>query len=310
MWVMIIKNRTETDELLCLRFLNARMNLSSKDLNHYLNLEKGYSGELKFDKLLLENASDELLTINDLLLEYKNSFFQIDTVLISKDTIFLNDVKNFEGDYYVDGSYWYTISKNEIKNPLEQLKRSESLFRRYLHSLGFPTTIESQLIFINPQYYLYQAPMNEPIIFPSQLYRYIDKLNKRAVKAQDRHMKLAEYLVANHIKKSPFIRLPSYSYQLLKKRIMCKQCYSLNVVIQEGKFVICKCGCKEEIDAAILRSVEEYRLLFPERKVTTNDIFEWCGKVKNKKEIWRLLSRNFRVIGHGKYSYYIIDDRR
>jgi hypothetical protein len=306
---MIFKNRTETYELLCLRFLNARMNLSTKDLNHYLNLEKGYIGELKFDKIVQENVSKEWLIINDLLLEYSNTFFQIDTVLISKNAIFLNDVKNFEGDYFVSGDYWYTISKNEIKNPLEQLKRTESLFRRYLHSLGFSSTIESQLIFINPKFYLYQAPMNEPIIFPAQLDRYMNKLNNRVVNVQDRQLKLAEHLVANHISKSPFTRVPSYSYDHLKKGNMCKQCYSLNGVTQEGRFLICKCGFREEVDTAILRNVGEYRLLFPDRKVTTNDIFEWCGGIKSRKEIWRLLSRNFKLIGHGKYTYYIFDDK-
>ena len=165
---MIAKQRKETDELKLFRCLNLRMDLTMKDANHYLFLEKGFEGEKKFD-FMLEALSDDLLIVNDLLLEYNKTVFQIDTLLIYYDTISVFDVKNNEGDYYIEGEDWYTPSGNHMNNPLHQKDRCESLLRRLLQDLGYNIPIESNLVFVNPEFYLYQAPRNLPILFHHNL---------------------------------------------------------------------------------------------------------------------------------------------
>lgn len=42
---MLLKARSESEELLVLRHLNTRMELAPNDKFHYSNLEKGYEGE-------------------------------------------------------------------------------------------------------------------------------------------------------------------------------------------------------------------------------------------------------------------------
>jgi hypothetical protein len=304
MWDMIYKERSESTELLLLRYLNLRMSLPGNDLNHYLYLEKGFLGEKKFDKML-EILSNEWLILNDLLLEFNNTYFQIDTLLISQDTFYIIDIKNSEGDHYIDGDLWYKTPENEIKNPLEQLKRCESLFRRYLQKLGFTPKIESYLVFVNPDFYLYQASINLPTIFPCQINRFLEKLNKKPVKQLDRHLKLAEHLVASHIKESPFTKVPEYRFEYLKKLVVCKVCHSTDCVINEKSFNCTKCGFKEPIGVTALRHVEEYRLLFPDRKITTNGIFEWCGGRISKKVIRRILKKYFILMGNARSSHFV-----
>jgi hypothetical protein len=300
--LLIFKQRLEPKVLTISRILNARMNLSAKDLNYYTYLEKGFIGEKKFD-LLVENLSCEWLVLNDILLEFNKNLFQIDTILICQDEIYLIDVKNFEGDYYIERDLWYFAPKIEIKNPLEQLKRSESLFRRYLQNLGFSFAIKSHLIFINPEFYLYQASINQPIIFPAHLNRFLNNLTKKSFKPKDRHIKLAEQLVSDHIPEHPFMRIPEYDYNQLEMRMTCKDCNSSKVVIQKDK-ITCDCGCEELVDSAVLRNVEEYRLLFPDRKVTTNNIYEWCKIIPSKKTIRRVLFQNYRAEGLGRHTYF------
>jgi hypothetical protein len=55
---MLLKNRTESNDLVVMRHLNIRMELAEKEKSHYLNLEKGYEGEVTFDQLL-ENIQEE-----------------------------------------------------------------------------------------------------------------------------------------------------------------------------------------------------------------------------------------------------------
>lgn len=48
---MFYKNREESKELKILRNLNARLDLSQTEKQHYLNTKKGYEGEVHFDQL-------------------------------------------------------------------------------------------------------------------------------------------------------------------------------------------------------------------------------------------------------------------
>ncbi|RXT08825.1 nuclease-related domain-containing protein [Ammoniphilus sp. CFH 90114] len=300
---MIIKPRSESLELKMMRALYARMSFSAKEETYYLNLEKGYIGEKVFDKRL-DDLSHERLILNDLLLEYNHTLFQIDSLLITSNTIYLFEVKNYEGDFYIEADRWYSLSKNEIKNPLLQLQRNESLFRRLLQDLGFTLPIESYLIFVNPEFQLYLAPQNLPIIFPTQLNRFISKLNKIPSKLKDTHSKLAEHLLSLHLDESPYNRLPEYHYSKLKKGIACPNCHKLFDTFIKKVLICHGCGFNEEFYPAVLRSIEEFRTLFPSSRITTNYIYEWCDIIKTKKTIRKLLSRNFKQIGYGKISYY------
>jgi hypothetical protein len=305
-WDMIYKPRIESAELKIFRSLNLRMDLSDKGASYYWKLEKGYFGELMFDEWA-EGLSTNCLILNDLMLEFNSNVYQIDSLLISQGTIYLFDVKNYEGDYYIEKKRWYSFPNSEIKDPVPQLERCESLLRRYLQSLGYQFTIEPYLVFINPQFTLYQAPLNTSFIFPTQLTNFLGKMNSKISSANlnGKHTKLAQQLVAAHQITSRFSRVPDYSYEQLKKGILCAKCHRfIDDFYRKGVTLVCACGCVESIQSAVLRSVAEFKLLFPERKITTNVIREWCGGNLSNKIIRNILSKNFELIEKGRSSYY------
>ncbi|MFF2447673.1 NERD domain-containing protein [Neobacillus sp. NPDC058068] len=301
---MTYKPRIESTELIKFRFLNPRMTLSSKAKKRYLNLEKGYQGEVMFDQLT-EELQNDLYILNDLCLEYNNSVFQIDTLIIAQETIYPFEVKNYEGDYYYESESFHSmISKEEIKNPLDQLKRSISLLRPLLKKLGIYLPIEGLVTFVNPEFTLYQAPINTPIIYPTQLNHLMKKLNQIPSKLNYRHKKLADQLVAMHLSESPYAWKPIYTYEKLKKGIICPICFSFMLSVGDKKLVCEKCGCEEKVDTAVLRSVKELILLFPDRKITTNGIHEWCGVIGSTKVVRRILMQNLTSIGTRQYRYF------
>lgn len=301
---MILKNRSEPDRLKILRSLNIRMNLTEEEKQYYLNQEKGFDGEKRLDELTKKLGND-LYFLNDLLLKTNNTHFQIDTLIISQTTIYPIEIKNYDGDYYYKSDNFYKMSNKdiEIQNPLQQLKRSETLLRQFLRNLGYHGHIEPYLVFNNPEFTLYQAPLNEPIIYPTQVNRFIEKLDNTPSKLNAWHKKLAEQIISKHITESPYTLLPSYDYDQIQKRITCATCHSFNVTVDAKKVICKKCGNQEEIVSAILRNVDEFKLLFPHRKITTSAIQEWCKIVYSKKMIWRVLKENYKAIGFGKWMY-------
>ena len=300
---MPYKSRTESTELLILKSLHIRMNLSDKDKRHYINLKKGYEGEILFDSLT-ERLQCKCFILNDLLLKLNNTVFQIDSLIIMQEAIYLFEVKNYEGDYYYESDRLYKKSKSEISNPLNQLNRSESLLRQLLQNSGLNIPIYASVVFINPEFTLYQTPFNKPFIFPTQVNRYLKNLNTSPSKLTRTSQMLADKLVSLHIVDSPFKLLPSYEYDHLRKGITCINCTSLSVSV-EGKKCVCKeCGHEEVVSTAIMRHVKEFKLLFPNRKITTNVIYEWCKVVKSKKRIRRVLERNFNIVGVHQWAFY------
>ncbi len=304
---MIVKPRNQSLELKILRSLNARIGLTPKEETYYSNLEKGYKGELRFDECI-ENASHDRLVLNDLLFECNSSLFQIDSLLISSNMIYLFEVKNYEGDFFIEDDKWFTMTRTEIKNPLLQLQRNESLFRRLLQEHGFTFSIESYVIFINPHFQLYQTPLGLPIIFLTQLNRFIEKIIKTPSKLKDIHSKLAEQLLSLHLKESPHSRLPDYDYLRLEKGILCPSCHKVYDSFNKTFLICTHCRGREEYDTGVLRAIEEFKMLFPNSKITSNQIFEWCNIIKAKKTIRKILLTNYKLVRLGKSSYYIDKD--
>jgi hypothetical protein len=303
---MFLKPFGESDELKLWQSLHYRMDLSAKDTSYYWTLEKGYIGEGIFHEWLL-GLSDNCLILHDILLEVNSSLFQIDFILISGRTIYLFEVKNYEGDSYIESDHWYSLpSKAEIKNPLHQIQRSEPLFRRFLQNLGYNVSVESYVVFVNPHFTLYQAPLVKPLILPTQLSTFFDQLNRQISSSSinGKHEKIGQQIISAHKHVSPISRLPEYSYGQLKKGIICAECGGF-IAVFEGKNLKCrKCNFSEDVETAVLRCVEELVLLFPNMKITTSGILEWCVNINDIRTIRRIMLKKYKLINKGRSSYF------
>ncbi|WP_067730215.1 nuclease-related domain-containing protein [Oceanobacillus damuensis] len=301
---MPYKSRTKSKELKILALLDKRMKLTSKAKQHYVSLKKGYEGEVLFDSLT-ENLTCECLILNDLLLEVNNTLFQIDSLIIMQGKVSFFEVKNYEGDYYYQSDKLFKKPRLEVINPLHQLSRSESLLRQFFLNHGFNLQIDAYVVFINPDFNLYQAPFDKPIIFPNQINRYIENLNKITTKLTANHKKLADQLMDLNKVDSPFSQLPSYDYEQLQKGISCLKCHSFSISVEKRNCVCQECTYEESVSNAVLRAVKEFQILFPNKKITTNIIYDWCQVVKSKQRIRRILASKYKIVGVHQWAYYV-----
>lgn len=301
---MAYNNRTESKKLMIYRILNNRKELSANDVSYYLNLEKGFEGEMKYDAWI-ERFSEGWLILNDLLFEYNRSEFQIDSFVITRDTCYIFEIKNFEGDFYIEGNKWFSLAGTKISNPVHQLERTETLFRKIQQEIGINLTLRLYVIFINPEFHLFNAPMNLPIIYPTQLNRFKNDLKKESSQLLDNHTRYANKLLSLHREENPYKRIPNYEYEHLKKGTNCASCHCLDVGVSWRTLMCKKCGCIENLDAGVVRNIEEFALLFPDWKITTNVIFDWCGEMVSKKTIQRILSSHYKPMGNARSTYYV-----
>jgi translation initiation factor 2 beta subunit (eIF-2beta)/eIF-5 len=282
------------------------MVLSSKEKLHYGNLAKGCDGEKKFD-LWTEKLQCDCLVLNDLLLEVNNTTFQIDSIIITADKTYFYEVKNYEGDYLYDpqkDEFFKMPQLHKIINPLHQMERGKTLLNQLLFKNGFNIPVEASVVFINDDFTLYQAPPDKSVIYPNQIKRYFKKLNSTHSKLRKHHYLLAEKLISLHITNPLYKHIPSYSYEQLRKGVVCRRCNSYSLYIKWATCVCEECGSEESLSDAVLRTVKEFQLLFPGQKITTKTIYDWCQIVKTKRAISNILGQNFRVVGENRWIYY------
>lgn len=301
---MFKKDRIQTEELKVMTALDSRGDLAENEKQQLLSLVKGFDGELQFDAWLSKLEAENIV-LNDLLFEVNGSTFQIDSSIIMHDRIYIFEVKNYEGEFYFEGDKLKTLAGTEYKNPIIQLKRTESLLRQLLNNHGFNLHVEAYVIFINPEFTLFNAPADQPLLLPSQLNRFFKKINKISSKLNNRHKLLADKLLSLHLHSSPYSRQHEYDYSKLKKGIKCPSCQAIMEDYQWPNISCRICSTTEHIEAAIMRNIAEYKLLFPERKITANDIYDWCGFVVPKRFIQKILKRNYKIMGFGQWSYYV-----
>ncbi|WP_416147756.1 nuclease-related domain-containing protein [Salipaludibacillus sp. HK11] len=286
------------------------MAFSENVVREFENMEKGYQGELIFDSWL-ENLTMDSIILNDLLFKVNQSEFQIDSLIIYSKGIMIFEVKYFNGDYYIENKTqkWLTRYEANVQNPIHQVERAETNFRKLLYSFRGPKIdLLPYVVFTNPEFTLFQASMNIPIILPSQINSFINKLNvSNNPKVTQRHFDLATKILASQIEESPYKRLPEYHFDTLKKGVTCSRCKSF-MSSQKRKFVCEACGRSEFKNIGIERSVTEFQQLFPDRQITTKLIMDWINLKASKKTVRKFLMRNFNKVGYGPATYFVNRD--
>jgi len=118
------------------------------------------------------------------------------------------------------------------------------------------------------------------------------------------HTSLAEKLTSLHLVDSPYRNFPEYGYDQVQKGLVCAGCSTLSVLV-EGRSARCvRCTKVETVEEVVLRHVREFRMLFPEKAVSTKNIHEWCRQIPSQKTIKRILDKHFNIKGSNRWSYF------
>lgn len=284
--------------------LEGRYELPPKERTAFKRLQQGYEGEKHFSELLSARVRNHCIPIFDLGLKPNGNECQLDALLIFQTVIYHLEIKNLKGDYYTENNRWFLSNNKEIQNPLNQLSRSKLIIQEFLTQYKCTIPIRSQIIFMNPEFYLFQAPMDLPAIFPAHLHRFIQQLEKTTSTLNPYHERLAKYLTAAHVLRSKHESLPEYKYDQIKKGLFCKKCRSPLGFFSPRKLICKKCEVTCNSESVIMQSVTEFNLLFPEKPITVSSIHHWSRGMISKDIIKRILLKNLKLVPKGNSSYY------
>lgn len=303
---MIFKERKKPYRLKVMECLANRMNLSRDNRNKLHNWNKGYTGEvLRFDPLTNQLTCDGLV-LNDLYLEVKGKSCQLDAVLITEQEFTIYEVKNFEGEYYYqNGKMYHGRTRKEVFDPVYQVRNAESIVRQLVDQLGYQLTVKKYIVFVNPNFTLFEAPRDNGLILPTMIDAHFAAVNEISNPLSSTHYQFAEELKTMHKEDNSLHNVPYYDDELLKKGVTCVQCGRFVTRFTKKRSCTCNhCGKEELVSHTILRLARECKLLFPNQKITVSLILKWSNYQISACRIRYVLNKHLKVKGVHKWTYY------
>ncbi|WP_369813180.1 nuclease-related domain-containing protein [Virgibacillus halodenitrificans] len=146
---MVYKIRSVPAELCIWNSLLKRMKLHPNDKQYYSNLTRGYEGEVQFDALT-EKLNCDCYLLQDLLLQTNNTTFQIDSLLITGNQLYIFEVKNYEGDYHYEQDKFFKKPQYEINNPLHQIGGVNRYSDSYSSNMESTFKLKPSLFLLTP----------------------------------------------------------------------------------------------------------------------------------------------------------------
>lgn len=303
--MIIKKQRRKSYQQFVLEILDKRMRLPGKEKHHLLNIQKGFAGELKLDSIMMKILEVDGILLNDLMFTNKGSTFQVDSFLITGVGNYLLEVKNYEGNFQFKNGNFLTYSEEQLTNPLTKVSTTGTKMSHLLKSWNFKPSFTPKLVFINPLCMIYNAPIDNTIVYPSQITRFFSKLNQQPFPLAESDYDLADKLLSEHQSEAAFSRkMPAYTFEALEKTMWCLQCHAKKLSWTQRSCRCDTCGYKSTVDEIFISHAEEFKLLFPDMKMTTNVLYQWTGKLVSVHQIQRILNKYYKKMGLTRGSFY------
>ncbi|MGD6959548.1 nuclease-related domain-containing protein [Rossellomorea aquimaris] len=318
---MIEKERIIPRIILILQALLRRLPLNHPKL-HMISEElgkrmAGFKGETALDYTLSFLDPKKYFILHDLRIPHKDSFFQIDTLLITSKFILIIEVKYLAGTAYFDPIFNQLIqikdgNEQALPDPTIQIKRQESQLINWLSKHGFPyIPIYSCVAMSNDRTIIKTSPanktLNKIVIHRHSL---LDKINgiensvgKETASTKD-IKKLIRTLKRQHEEPKPSIlqRLNIEEEKLLKG-VICEVCNHRPLVRKHGTWFCLK--CESSNNDAHIQALIDYELLIGS-KINNTEIRKYLV-IDSPYVAKRLLqSLNFPTTGTKKGTQYIL----
>ncbi|WP_414838593.1 NERD domain-containing protein [Carnobacterium sp. TMP28] len=288
---MIDSKRLKPISLVIMESLERRTTLSRKHTHYLKALQKGFEGELAFDRMT-EQLGLGCIVVNDLFLQPSMSnAFQIDTVVIIGETIYLYEIKNYSGDYYYGSEMLLKKPDFEVSNPLIQVQSTKNKLKLFLKELGYIFEVKAFVVYVHPEFTLFHAPEEKIMILPTQLKSHFTALKNEMSAMKKPPKNFIKNFMTYKGKQPVFIEdIPNYQFSDLKKGMRCEKCGGFELSIYRQTYQCDNCSYKNTVNSVVLANILEYKQLFPTHKLSTHIVYSWCNEMVSKKRIRRVLN--------------------
>ncbi|WP_064092947.1 nuclease-related domain-containing protein [Rossellomorea aquimaris] len=233
----------------------------------------GYKGEASIDYPLSFLDPSEYFIFHDLRLQDTNSYFQIDTLILSKKFFLIIEVKNLAGTIFFDSVFNQLIQLKDgqetaFSDPTIQIQRQENQLKKWLVDKGIPLVpISSIVVISNDRTIIKSSPedkyLNEKVIHRHLLPQKIDKIKTSKIgnSLSDKQTKKVIRLLKKHHNEANYSILKRFNLtkEDLLPGVFCGNCDYAPLERRHGTWFCPRCLIKDS--KAHLQALKDYELL-------------------------------------------------
>lgn len=301
---MFLTARKLPEELLHYYALKHRSVLSTKQSDKLHRLERGVEGERVYDLILDEAGHGNLYIFRDLYLLIEGSVTQYDTLIVSESGIIVNEIKNFTGDYQVEGSMWNRSGGTPLPDdPMSQLRRAVGKLMNLQRAAGFNFKISGKLIFPNESFRLFTSEdqvWNQTVL-RVDFKRYFNGFYNEY--SGEGASEIAD-IIERHSVPNPYFK-HRVEFDSVRHGLYCGGCGSFKLEKQYFHLLCMTCGSRESNETHLVRAMSDFKYLFGKLEMTSKRMMEFTGNVVNVRTLQRVLNKYCYVEGVYKTSNYI-----
>ncbi len=301
---IFLNERLKSRELNYYEALSRRCELTKDETRKLSILRRGFEGEKEYDRIFDEAGHENILIYRDLWLKIEGSTLQIDALIITEDTLIVNEIKNYSGLYSYENNGWFINGTQISDDPLAQASRTGNklLKLRYLLQQNFDR--DYKVVFVNPNFNLnIKSDDERNIVQRSILRNYMKELNKlhAGQKAYEMSRGIRQYFIEDPMP------LPELDYERVKNGNYCSDCGFYGLELKRYHAVCHQCSNRETIEKMIIRSMIDFVLLFKNTPMTKERLIQFIGGNRNERSIRRCLNKYGVKVGAGRSTEYIIE---
>lgn len=286
-----------------------------KDQRLMRNLQKGAEGEDYVFEMLEKFGCEHWIAGRNLWLEYMGNF-ESDIFLLTTQGCYNLEIKNYDGKFEYKNSRCYLNGKKLQENCVQQAEKAMMNLQKICATIDRSIVVKGALLFVGEhnEVSIESAADGIQIVTRNTLRNFIQTIKRE----EERYMykSIPTRKILNHFEKievlNPFGPLYSYSAEEVSeghKGIYCKSCGSY-VTQLTRKFLRCENGHEELRDEAVLRTINEFRLLtFQSEYMTKSQLLAFLDGQVSDNYLIRLLRENFIRVNFGRYSKYTMEKR-
>src|SRR5690625_1236600 len=303
---MIIRNREKPRTLQKMDALIPRLSKGHPQLpllrKNAAKLQKGYNGERRLD-YYLRSLPSTFNIFSDVCLDVFDKQIQIDSLVVTPYSIFILEVKNYEGTLTFDTDQRQLIQTNKKMEtaytyPLNQTENLHYLFMQWLELHGLPGIPIHSLICIAEASTIIQVQGNSEHIVKFVVK--VDEVPLRLMKIEEKykHIKKENNQLKNNITSKIMERVKDFEidifkkYGILKSDILfgtrCLECCALGLKYYRGIWHCLYCNMTSK--TAHLPTINDYFLL-QKNHLQMKDAMKFLG-ISNRFVTHRILKKS------------------
>ena len=302
---MFLTERNKSNEHIYLETLSKRAILTQEEEKKLSRLNRGFEGEQLYDQIFDEVGHQNLNVFRDIWIQADKSLIQIDALIVTDETVFINEIKNYSGNYKYENNTWQ-IGKIQISDdPIIQSKRAISKLIKIFLENKINIKTDFNIIFPNPYF----------ILSTDDNYCRLKTIKRELMKQYFRNIQQltswnnAERIVQiiqDHIVLEPKHTTNTDPSRLTPGR-QCLKCTSFELTPKRYSTTCNICNHKSLNKDHVLSAIRDYSVLFPLENITARNILSFINNAVSKSTVKRYIQEICLLNNRGRHATYTIE---